>query len=138
MCLSIFDIFEAYTILNDNKLLDHHFNFSEKLVDNLHLYSSEVQLKMCTELEELQTKTASENQSKFALFQAHIYIFAIGVFPTGEIAVLETHAIAVLETHPWQWLWDYHKITSVTNNVAMGSKETASQWCWRYLHSVLC
>ena len=89
------DIYEAYTILNDNKLLKHHFNFSEKLVDNLHLYSSDVQLKMHTELAELQPKAASENQSKFALFQAHVYIFAIGVFPTREIAVSETHPISL-------------------------------------------
>ena len=41
-----FDIYEAYTILNDNKLLEHHFNFSEKLVDNLHLYYSDAQQKM--------------------------------------------------------------------------------------------
>ena len=41
-----FDICEAYTILNDNKLLEHHFNFSEMLVDYLHLYSCDVQLKM--------------------------------------------------------------------------------------------
>ena len=43
-----FDIYEAYTILNDNKLLEHHFNLSEKLVDNLHSYSSDAQLEKHT------------------------------------------------------------------------------------------
>ena len=56
-----FDIYEAYTILNDNKLLEHHFNFSEKLADNLHLYSRDAQLKMHRELTELKSKAASEN-----------------------------------------------------------------------------
>ena len=83
-----FDIYEAYIILNDNKLLEHHFNFSEKLADNLHLYSSDAQLKMHRELTELKSKAASENQSKFALFQALACIFAIGVFPTGEISLV--------------------------------------------------
>ena len=113
-----FNIYEAYTILNDNKLLEHHFNFLEKLVDNLHLYSSDVQLKMHTEHAELQSKAATENQSKFALFQAHVYIFAIGVFPTGAIAILETHPISldlhsngngiIIKSHSppkiWQWI----------------------------------
>ena len=90
-----FDIYKTYTILNDNKLLEHHFNISERLVDNLHWYSSDVQLKMHTELAGLQSKAASENQSKFTFFQAHVYIFAIGVFPTGGITVLETHPISL-------------------------------------------
>ena len=88
-----FDIYETYTVLNDNKLLEHHFNFSEKLVDHLHLCSSDAQLKMHRKLTELQSKVAHENQCKFALFQAHAYKFAIGGFPTGEIAILETLTI---------------------------------------------
>ena len=90
-----FEIKEVCTILNDNKLLELHFNFSEKLVDNLHLYPSDAQLKMHTELAELQSKAASKNQSMFTLFQVHVYIFAIGVFPTGEIAILEIHPISL-------------------------------------------
>lgn len=41
-----FDIYEAYTILNDNKLFEHHFNFSEMVVDYLDLYSCDAQLKI--------------------------------------------------------------------------------------------
>lgn len=41
-----FDIYEAYTILNDNKLFEHHFNFWEMVVDYLDLYSCDAQLKM--------------------------------------------------------------------------------------------
>ena len=90
-----FDIYETYTVLNDNKLLEHHFNFSEKLVDNLYLCSSDAQLKMHRKLTELQSKVAHENQCKFALFQAHAYKFAIGGFPNGEIAILETLPISL-------------------------------------------
>ena len=100
-----FDIYETYTILNNNQLLEHHLNFSEKLVDNLHLYSSDVQLKMHTEHAELQSKATIENQSKFALFQGHVYIFAIGVFSTGEIAILETHPISLDLLKMGKFLW---------------------------------
>ena len=111
--------------------MEHHFNLSENLVDNLHLYSSNAQLKMHAELAELQSKSASQNQYKFALFQAHVYIFAIGVFPTGKIVILKTHPVS---------LDLYGNINGIiaTKNMAVDNEETASQWRRRYLHSVTC
>ena len=69
------DIYEAYSILNCNNLLEHTFTFTEKLVDNLLLYSQAIQKQMYQELEELLSVSISKNKSHIALFQANIYIF---------------------------------------------------------------
>ena len=68
------DIYEAYSILNCNNLLEHTFTFTEKLVDNLLLYSQAIQKQMYQELEELLSVSISKNKLYFALLQANIYI----------------------------------------------------------------
>ena len=85
------DIYEAYSILNCDNLLEHTFTFTEKLVDNLLLYSQAIQKEMYQELEELLSVSISKNKSHFALFQANSHIFTFGAFYSGDIVVLETH-----------------------------------------------
>ena len=62
------DIYEAYSILNFNNLLEHTFTYTEKLVDNLLLYSQAIQKQMYQELEELLSVSISKNKPHFALF----------------------------------------------------------------------
>ena len=69
------DIYEVYSILNCNNLLEHTFSFIEKLVYNLLLYSYAFQKQMYQELEELLSASISKNKSHIALFQANIHIF---------------------------------------------------------------
>ena len=47
------DIYETFSILNCNNLLENTFAFTEKLVDNLLLYSQAIQKQRYQELEEL-------------------------------------------------------------------------------------
>ena len=68
------DIYEAYSILNCNNLLEYTFTFTKKLVHNLLLYSQAIQKQMYQELEELLSVSISKNKPHFALFQANIYI----------------------------------------------------------------
>ena len=88
------DIYEAYSILNCNNLLENTFAFTKKLVDNLLLYSQAIQKQMYQELEELLSASISKNKSHFTLFQANIYIFTFGAFSSGDVAVLEAHPIS--------------------------------------------
>ena len=62
------NIYETYSILNCNKLLDHTFTFTEKKVDNLLSYSQVIQKQMYQELEELLSVLISKYKSHFALF----------------------------------------------------------------------
>ena len=81
-------------MLNCNNLLEHTFTFTEKLVDNLLLYSQAIQKQIYQELEELLSVSISKHKSHFALFQANIYIFTFRAFSSGDIVVLETHPIS--------------------------------------------
>ena len=88
------DIYKAHSILPCNNLLENTFAFTEKLVDNLLIYSQAIQKQKYQELEELLSVSISKNKSHFTLFQANIYIFMLGAFSSGDIVVLETHPIS--------------------------------------------
>ena len=75
------DIYKVYSILNCNNLLEHAFKFTEKLGDNLLVYSQAVQKQIWLELEELLFVSISKTKSHFALLQANVYIFTFGGFP---------------------------------------------------------
>ena len=111
------DIYEAYSILNCNNLLEHTFTFTEKLVDNLLLYSHAIQKQMYQELEELLSVSISKNKPHFALFQANIYIFTLGASYSGDIAVLETHPIS-------------SDLGGNGNGIIVRSKPSVALWQW--------
>ena len=63
------DIYEAYSILHCNNLLEHTFTFTEKIVDNLLLYSQAIQKQMYQYLprmtyQELPSVLISKNNEK--------------------------------------------------------------------------
>ena len=111
------DIYEAYSILNCNNLSENTFAFTEKLVDNLLLYSQAIQKQMYQELEELLSVSISTNKSHFALFQANIYIFTFGTFSSGDIVVLETHPIS-------------SDLGGNGNGIIVRSKSSVALWQW--------
>ena len=108
---------KLYSILNCHKLLEHTFTFTEKLVDNLLLYSQAIQKQMYQELEELLSVSISKNKSHFVLFLANIYIFTFGAFSSGDIIVLETHPIS-------------SDLGGNGNGMIVGSKSSVALWQW--------
>ena len=88
------DIYEAYALLSDNKLLDHNLLFNERIVDNQTLFSYELQLGLSKELETLRKEAVLCQRYAFCIFHGHAYIFSIGANKNGEIFVIETHPMS--------------------------------------------
>ena len=72
---------------------------------------------MHRELTKLHSKGSSKNRSNFPLFQSHSYISAIGMFPTGEIPILEMHPINL----------DRHNNVNV---IIIKSSSPSKTWQW--------
>ena len=86
-------VYDAYNLLSNNNLLKYKFEFVECFVDNYAIYSYELQKRFFRELESLKNTATSNSKSTFAVFHARIYVFAMSVFPSGELLVFETHPI---------------------------------------------
>ena len=87
------DVYEAYTILFKNQLLNHEMEFSEKLADNNKLYSFEIQNELEQELLKMKCSTVSSSKACFNIFHAGVYIFTVATLPPDKVVVIETHKI---------------------------------------------
>ena len=87
------DVYDAYNLLSNNNLLKNKLEFIECFVNNYTIYSYELQKQFFRELESLKSTASSNSKSTFVVFHASIYVFAMSVFPPGELLVFKTHAI---------------------------------------------
>ena len=81
------DVYQAYTILFKNQLLNREMEFSEKLADDNKLYSFEIQNELEQELLNMKSKAC------FNIFHAGVYIFTVATLPQDKVVVIETHKI---------------------------------------------
>ena len=87
------DVYDAYNLLSNNKLLKNQFEFLECFVGNYTIYSYGFQKHFFSELESLKSTANSSSKATFSVFHASIYMFAISAFPSGELLIFETHPI---------------------------------------------
>ena len=88
------DVYQAYTILFKNQLLNREMEFSEKLADDNKLYSFEIQNELEQELLKMKCSTVSSSKACFNIFHAGLYIFTVATLTPDKVVVIETHKIA--------------------------------------------
>eukprot|EP00794_Sanderia_malayensis_P012493 gene12493-13776_t len=89
----MYDVFEAVKVLQENRLLAHQLQFTERIVENKKLYSYHFQVRMNSEIAAMKNAAMTSGVATFAIFQAATFIFAIAGAPDGHLYAFETHPI---------------------------------------------